>query len=68
MIFTAKYDNLKINIEYQNKTYRIDFNQAQKGKNTKLIAIVQSDPKLEKYGEMLIHKSLTWLSTKSKII
>lgn len=35
-------DNSKINIEYQNKTYRIDFNQAKKGKNTKLIAIVQS--------------------------
>lgn len=52
MKFTAKYDNSKINIEYQNKTYRIDFNQAKKGKNTKLIAIVQSDPKLEKYGEM----------------
>lgn len=45
-------DNSKINIEYQNKTLGIDFNQAQKGKNTKLIAIVQSDPKLEKYGEM----------------
>lgn len=54
MKFTAKYDNSKINIEYYNKTYRIDFNQAKKGKNTKLIAIVQSvwDPKLEKYGEM----------------
>lgn len=49
MKFTAKYDNSKIDI--RKKSYR-KFNQAQKGKNTKIIAIVQSDPKLGKYGEI----------------